>query len=168
MSGLDWGTVPAWASAIGTSGSLLLGFTILLRDRRRQERQEAQKVVTHLHFQDGHAWVHLLNTADRPISYPHVITGGPEREIEFSVTRLSSGKEATVSVPRYVDGVRNRPLAVRFVDADGYQWIRDLQSNDVLRRDGYRRGHPSLRLLLRRSHWSAFMLYVGRRRDLRR
>jgi hypothetical protein len=31
---IDWGNVPAWVGAVLTGGSLLLGFYILLRDRR--------------------------------------------------------------------------------------------------------------------------------------
>lgn len=45
--GLDWGTVPAWVGSILTGGSLLLGFYILLRDRRNSERAQAELVGTH-------------------------------------------------------------------------------------------------------------------------
>lgn len=38
---LDWGSVPAWVSSLLTGGSLLLGFYILLRDRRKEEWSQA-------------------------------------------------------------------------------------------------------------------------------
>jgi hypothetical protein len=45
VHGIDWGTVPTWISSVLTSGSLLLGFYILLRDRREEERSQAALVV---------------------------------------------------------------------------------------------------------------------------
>lgn len=42
---LQWGTVSSWAGNLLTGGSLLLGFYILLRDRRKEERAQAQRVV---------------------------------------------------------------------------------------------------------------------------
>jgi len=45
MGELEWGTVPAWVSAVLTSGSLMLGFYILLRDRRKEERRDATKAI---------------------------------------------------------------------------------------------------------------------------
>ena len=47
---LDWGTVPAWVGSILTGGSLLLGFYILLRDRRNREIEQARQVSAHLNF----------------------------------------------------------------------------------------------------------------------
>lgn len=169
VSGLDWGTVPAWFSAIGTSGSLLLGFFILLRDRRKEERQEAQKVVTHFHgdAEENAIRVHLLNTADRPVLYPEVVTTGPEEQL-FESVRVDAGEEVDVLVPRYAGGVRNRPIAVRFFDADGYQWVRDLRSGDVFRRKRLRRGDPNVRLLLRPHFWTQWLAYLLQRRRLRR
>lgn len=44
--GLDWGNVPAWVASILTGASLLLGFYILLRDRRKEEREQALRIIT--------------------------------------------------------------------------------------------------------------------------
>ncbi|HXC79250.1 MAG TPA: hypothetical protein VNU19_19630, partial [Candidatus Acidoferrum sp.] len=44
-SHIDWGNVPAWVASILTGGSLLLGFYILLRDRRKEERRQARRIV---------------------------------------------------------------------------------------------------------------------------
>ncbi|MFD6329466.1 hypothetical protein ACFWGI_07815 [Streptomyces niveus] len=77
MTGLDWGTVPTWLSSFLTGGSLLLGFHILLRDRKKEERSEALKVVCWREDSSdvSETWtVHVLNTADRPITYPRLIT----------------------------------------------------------------------------------------------
>ena len=41
---IDWGSVPAAIGSILTGGSLLLGFYILFRDRRKEERAQASRV----------------------------------------------------------------------------------------------------------------------------
>ncbi|NHC12656.1 hypothetical protein [Motilibacter deserti] len=42
---VDWGTVPAWVGSVLTGASLLLGFYILLRDRRNAEQEQARQVA---------------------------------------------------------------------------------------------------------------------------
>lgn len=46
---IDWGSVPAWVGSILTSGSLALGFYIILRDRRKDERAQAQLIAVQSH-----------------------------------------------------------------------------------------------------------------------
>jgi hypothetical protein len=41
---VDWGNVAAWLAALLTGGSLLLGFFIILRDRRREVRRQANQI----------------------------------------------------------------------------------------------------------------------------
>ena len=79
---IDWGSVPAWAGSILTSGSLVLGFSILTRDRRREARKQAAAVVLTIDVTYpsimskpyGDAEVHLAvhNASDAPISYVRV------------------------------------------------------------------------------------------------
>ena len=42
---LDWGTIPAWVGSILTGGSLLVGASILRRDRIKHESDQARQVV---------------------------------------------------------------------------------------------------------------------------
>ncbi|MEE4597996.1 hypothetical protein V2J94_40070 [Streptomyces sp. DSM 41524] len=68
MTGMDWGTVPAWFSAVGTTGSLFLALAILLRDKRRDDLTEARKLVISWKGPEagvGHK-VHITNASDRP------------------------------------------------------------------------------------------------------
>ncbi|MFF4248907.1 hypothetical protein ACFYY2_31195 [Streptomyces sp. NPDC001822] len=167
MTSIDWGTAPAWASAIGTSGSLLLGFAILLRDRRKEERQEAQKIVIHFNRDDKNVKVHLLNTADRPILLPRVLCTG-QVQVPFGQERVGPGEETTADISLYIDGNRTFPLAVLFLDGDGYRWARDLQTRDVIRVRHIKRRAPNTRLLLRPHTWGAFARYWERRRSIRR
>lgn len=56
-------TAPTWIAAIGTGGALLLGFYILLRDRRKEEASQASKIA---HWWEGDKCV-VLNGSDAPI-----------------------------------------------------------------------------------------------------
>lgn len=40
VHGVNWGDVPTWVASVLTGGSLILGFAILLRDRRRMDRSQ--------------------------------------------------------------------------------------------------------------------------------
>jgi hypothetical protein len=42
---IDWGNVPSWFGSVLTGASLMLGFYILLRDRSKEEREQASKVM---------------------------------------------------------------------------------------------------------------------------
>lgn len=145
MSGLDWGTVPTWASAILTSGSLFLGFYILLRDRTKAEQGEAVKVIFWQTWEDGEAEgvvyqrIHVLNTATRPISSvsAQVVIGtgdGPRQgrkcyEFPFALPGvLRPDEEATIDVDeRPSPLVLAEPVFGKFTDADGVRWARRLE-----------------------------------------
>lgn len=48
LSQVQWGPLSAWVGSLLTAGSLLLGFYILLRDRRKEEQAQARQVTTEL------------------------------------------------------------------------------------------------------------------------
>ncbi|MEU2866382.1 hypothetical protein ABZ672_50370 [Streptomyces mirabilis] len=154
MTGLDWGTVPAWASAFLTSGSLLLGFYILLRDRRKDERSEALKVICWSEYgfagtpDDGMHVVHVWNTSDRPIS--HVAAFVDLRLDDFDgferfglAATVAPGEEITERVQRRLNHRKIFPKVVGFTDGDGAEWVRELDTRRL-----YRAPHP-------RRHYSA-------------
>ncbi|MGY1710851.1 hypothetical protein ACI8AC_15205 [Geodermatophilus sp. SYSU D00758] len=45
---IDWGSVPVWVGAVLTGGSLLLGFYLMLRDRRMDEQEQARMLACYL------------------------------------------------------------------------------------------------------------------------
>ncbi|MBD0743824.1 hypothetical protein [Streptomyces sp. CBMA152] len=155
MTGLDWGTVPAWASAFLTSGSLLLGFYILLRDRRKEERQEALKVVCWSEYgylgtpdQDMHM-VHMLNTSSRPVYNASVLVDLRLDAFDgfegFGLANIiQSTEEATTQIPRRMNDRKIFPAAVSFTDGDGINWVRELGSRRL-----YRNPHSGRRYLAR-------------------
>ncbi|MGW5064206.1 hypothetical protein ACWEQ2_44280 [Streptomyces sp. NPDC004096] len=161
MTGLDWGTVPAWASAFLTSGSLGLGFYILLRDRRKEERQEALKVVCWSEYgfadspDNGMHVVHVLNTSDRPIS--HVSTLVDLRLDDFDgfegfglASTVAPGVEVTGRVPRRLNDRKIFPEVVSFTDGDGIEWVRELKTRRLYRAPRPRRRYSEG---LRRRVW---------------
>ncbi|GGR46237.1 hypothetical protein [Streptomyces netropsis] len=148
LQGLGWGTVPAWASAFLTSGSLLLGFYILLRDRRKEERQEAAQVICWLERtavlpDDRCSYTpRVANLAERPVSGVHLVMEHHDpdalegRRVVMTTPiaplirpgeeeSLSSGNEVTVAPLAVIR------LVVTFLDADGTEWIRDLMPDLV-------------------------------------
>ncbi|MFI8966923.1 hypothetical protein ACIGO8_32970 [Streptomyces sp. NPDC053493] len=143
MRGIDWGTAPAWLSAFLTGGSLLLGFYILLRDRRKEERLEASKVVS-MYYPEGDEYaessqirVVLRNTADRPIYFPGVLfgaSGGRLRAWPFEEDVVEPGECVEVRVPRYLDEMRIGIAGVFFHDADGCIWARDFSDFSLVRK----------------------------------
>jgi len=147
MRSVDWGTAPAWLSAILTSGSLILGFYILLRDRRTTERSEASKIVCWRVWRDKEYVTHVLNAGDRVIVDVSMLVRLPgnrpkgDRYESFHVESvIKAGEEGTVMSPRGGLGGRTVPYFVTFQDADGQFWIRDLTTGELRRLS---RGRPS-------------------------
>ena len=147
MTGIDWGSAPAWASAILTGGSLLLGFYILLRDRRKEERQEAARVVAMYYpeYGDDHVAVQvrvaLRNTADRPVYFPSVLfrRAGEVRPWPYAEDVVEPGDAAEVRVPKCIDGTSVQIVGFAFHDGDGCIWARDFASSGLIRKGHARR-----------------------------
>ncbi|WP_327723925.1 hypothetical protein [Streptomyces europaeiscabiei] len=153
MSGIDWGTVPAWASTILTSGSLLLGFYILLRDRVKDERAEALKLICWSVDSADARRVHVLNLADRAFTHPYIIVAFEESDalasvgfatdradvgglftlVDDRVVVIRPGEEIVRDIPRR-EQEAIQPIAVTFLDADGVVWTRELDGGHLTRR----------------------------------
>ncbi len=131
MSGVDWGTVPAWASAILTSGSLLLGFYILLRDRRKEEKGEARKLVFGLRSDSDHWTLTAHNASDRPFTDVRMLTGGIGRGQHYRFPKaFLLPKESDELSWVQADHVG---LAVLFEDGDGQRWVKNLVTHELQR-----------------------------------
>ena len=76
---VDWGNVPAWVGGTLTGASFLLGFSILRRTQKRDERAQAQRVSIFPNFKDSTEGIthrklstitiRLRNHSDQPIYY---------------------------------------------------------------------------------------------------
>ncbi|MFJ3205720.1 hypothetical protein [Streptomyces sp. NPDC086989] len=142
MTGMDWGTVPAWFGAIGTTGSLSLALAILLRDKRRDDLAEARKLVVSWLTPcggDGHK-VRITNASDRPF----ISVGMFNLDQWQSDAEMPDGPMLPGECRVYThDGVGSSALAMRFTDGDGENWVRSLHSYRLYRcpRDPVRARH---------------------------
>jgi len=107
---VNWGSVPDWVGGVGTAGALLLGFYILLRDRRNEEARQAKQVGYRFQwaFEDGESVGRLVvrNASSLPIYDIHL-------RYDFRPWR-----------PTRLDPVRARELDVmaRRIYAKGASW----------------------------------------------
>jgi hypothetical protein len=139
---IDWGSAPAWASAILTSGSFALGFYVLLRDRRKEERSEASLVVCWRVWSNDEYETHIHNASKRTVVDVNVLVRVPHRlggaetlwEGFGGPSVLRRDAEETVRTPRRIGGEGKWvPQFVTFQDADGIFWIRDLVTGQLER-----------------------------------
>ncbi|WP_406337353.1 hypothetical protein [Streptomyces sp. NBC_00649] len=171
MRHTDWGTVPAWLSAILTGGSLLLGFYILLRDRRKEERQEALKITCWSEMADNDTYnLHVLNASNRPVTYARMLVYMKSHDAMEAMSvgsgAIRPGEEITAQCPRRMNDAKSWPAAVEFQNSDGINWVRDLHSGALYRRRGM---EPSLpRLIFQRRGWAALTRRLSHRRQLLR
>jgi hypothetical protein len=139
VSGIEWGTVPAWASAILTSGSLTLGFYVLLRDRRKEERTEASLIVCWRVWNNETYVTHIYNASKRTIVDVNVLVRFPSDRQKFSwesfpgPSVLRPEEEQFIRTPRSLNGTKLVPEFVTFQDADGIFWVRDLPGGQLKR-----------------------------------
>lgn len=132
MTGMDWGTVPAWFGAIGTTGSLFLALAILLRDKRKDDLAEARKLVISWKGPEGGLGhkVRITNASDRPFIEVGVFNLDQWRCDADSPDGPMLPGESRVYTH---DGVGSSALAVRFTDGDGENWVRSLHSYQLVR-----------------------------------
>lgn len=77
---IDWGDVGGWVSGLGTLGTLAVALRVLTKDRRREERAQAAKVVTWTTWVKDEVQgpeakvceVHLSNRSEAPIFSPDI------------------------------------------------------------------------------------------------
>ncbi|WP_326791354.1 hypothetical protein OHA79_01315 [Streptomyces sp. NBC_00841] len=137
---MDWGTVPAWFSAILSGGSVILALYIILRDRKKAERSDALKLICWDAFSNEAYTTHVINASDRAVHGVQVVCwlkgqSVPGEEYVFERFGVASdirpGEEKTVATPRWLGDDRGQkciPWAVEFQDSDGLHWVRDLQT----------------------------------------
>ncbi|MGW3820084.1 hypothetical protein [Streptomyces sp. NPDC005046] len=125
-----------WASAFLTSGSLLLGFYILLRDRRKEERREAEKVICWIEEVDALKQRYrprVANFADRPVSALYLVIEMCDRENGNRVLKASTlapfirPGEEEAGTERTIAANKVKRVFVAFSDADGIEWAWDLR-----------------------------------------
>ncbi|MYX39013.1 MULTISPECIES: hypothetical protein [unclassified Streptomyces] len=147
--GMDWGTVPAWFSAILSGGSVLLALYIILRDRKKAEREDAMKVICWRDSSDEERTTHVRNAAGRAIHHVRMLGwlrpngGGTAEDVGFEgwgiAGLLHPDEDAEVTTLYRLGDRKIVHWAVQFTDADGRQWVRELNSGRLAEQVSQRR-----------------------------
>jgi len=136
------GSWAEWVAGIGTAGSLLLGFYILLRDRRKEDRAEATQVVSWFVNQpDGTVELSVSNGAPRPIVDVELtlatIGGDGRRNLVrlFNIAPVLPVGATASRVFSFADFHANAlyPSSIVFRDASGMNWRRNIRSGRLRR-----------------------------------
>lgn len=149
---IAWGTVPDWVAAIGTVGTLAIALAILLADRRKESRRQADGFVTWYTITSHHgnmkkrSWtldVFAHNATDSPIPVgairsrasvePNFIKPLSETEEVGKPPRwdIHPGQQTITSIPLDSDP-RSLQIVVDFRDSHGVTWHRDLFSGKYM------------------------------------
>lgn len=156
MTGIDWGTVPAWVSGIGTTGALLVSLRLLaktLNDRREKlvedERAQAVKVTVWMPMEEQHTLgrriVSIRNSSDAVISDCFVFYDFSGEALELPVPNIGPETTTNVDIARGLSGGVWSLHGIQFRDSSNRVWLRTVQSGLVKmyprppRRMGWRR-----------------------------
>lgn len=121
---VDWGTAPDWVAAIGTSGSLLLGFPLLARDRLQGERRDAELVLCFIDWPERRMHVVLENAGPRLVVEATVYYIEPRDDELPPLEQFHRRRQAVRPTERVVfdasGGDDGRNLKPRFRDVPRY------------------------------------------------
>lgn len=146
----EWGSAADWVAAIGTAGALWATAIIISSDKRRDQRERANQLVT---WVAADPWggtpqatgkkpsVLIENTGDAPILGVQVFHSDGSGYEHLAVVEskdakhgsLPPGASEEIDIPTYTYGKHDR-LYVVFVDANNQHWIRDAATGKYLRR----------------------------------
>lgn len=157
---MELGTWADWVSGLGTAGSLLLGFRILARDRRKEERAEASRVVAwFVNEVNGNVTLTVRNGAERPIvhvMFTRAVIGEHNKTDLVKMLSLAPillpGANVSMTLP-FAEFHANptHPSYVEFRDSSGIQWRRNVRSSRLRRAPAPLHFRPLRFLLLLRS-----------------
>lgn len=95
-----WGTVGQWASSILTAASLGLAWYVILRDRRRVEREHVVKAMCWIEGSETEKSyrkdAHFVNTSEQPVIRPRlVMVPKSRRKLDAMNSKLPDGARVT-------------------------------------------------------------------------
>ena len=137
------GSLADWVSGLATAGSLFLGFSILLRDRRKDDQAEATQVVTWFVNQpDSTVQLSVTNGGSRPVVHVMFclasVDEGKKRAALWRIVNvapvLPSGEGRSLQFP-FTEFHANalHSSYIQFRDANGISWRRDVRSGKLRR-----------------------------------
>jgi hypothetical protein len=140
----DWGSVPAWVGAVGTTAAFIVALSVFMLNRLDRQRAEASKVAAWVEYDEtGRAYaVCVSNGGSLPIYDVHVglelagIEHGPYA-FQLPIVRPTSPERHPLEPPlpaAALVGARLLGASLRFRDAENRCWRR--RADGVLRRTG--------------------------------
>ncbi|MFD8414009.1 hypothetical protein ACFV2Q_20000 [Streptomyces sp. NPDC059650] len=153
---IDWGNVPAWASAIITSSSFAVAARVYWENRQDKIREQAAKITVEFPKRDEsdalnirNDRLYVRNHSDMPVFalnlvvHTYAYPGGAQMEywtdLESSTDRVDPGEIITLVRPIARNALRQPELmGITFVDANGRQWTRMIDGF-LMNRSGHQR-----------------------------
>ena len=132
-----------WVSGLATAGSLILGFSILWRDRRKADQAEATQVVTwFVNHPNNTVQLSVTNGGSRPIVHVAFCLASVDKQqneaalwrIHNIASVLAPGEGSSFQLP-FNEFHANTlyPSYVQFRDANGISWRRNVRSGKLRR-----------------------------------
>lgn len=143
---VNWGSAPDWFAAIGTVGTLAATIGIVVADRRRSRRADADAFSTwYIHrlrklpkrkFEEVTLLVSAHNGGSRPV--PVAVVKSPPNKPDYmdefiqeeqkAITPIEVGQTISVEIPLPSGNTDRDDILVVFVDGRGKMWFRRLMS----------------------------------------
>lgn len=131
MSKVDWGTVPTWISAIVTTVALGTTALVIWRDRRKDHRHDADRLLCWTENEDSGTRVWVRNASERSVHHPTIIGWSWPGEDKDPNTRIAPqllpGEDRSVLLAHTKKDGEPRIVAVYFRDAGGTRWAYDVR-----------------------------------------
>lgn len=136
---VDWGNVPDWIAAVGTTAAFGAAAAVLIQDRQQRVREKAAEVECELRTGGDTAEVVVVNRSDKAIRYVRVLVQDPHRSVARSeivhrsavFTRVRPRRELAVTVPLVPLDDSLPTYAVRFLDTTGRTWLTHVETGEV-------------------------------------
>jgi hypothetical protein len=132
-SRLQFGTVPDWIAAIGTTLAFFVAFMVFSLDLSERRRRQASQVAIWLERGEDAATLHVRNSSEAPVynvkAIPYVLNGAYEPLVRVAMGPGEEDDTLKVNVPLNSQ-IANENLSVEafLLDSAGRKWKR--------RRDG--------------------------------
>jgi hypothetical protein len=139
---LQSGTWAEWVAGLATAASLFLGFSILWRDRRKEDRAEATQVVAwFVNRPDGNVELTVTNGASRPVVHAYLWLASVNEDGQRNVGRifnitpaLGPGETISLAMPFHEFHANALyPSYIQFRDSNGLSWRRNVRSGRLRR-----------------------------------
>lgn len=135
-----WGTVPQWLSAIGGTASTTFALYIILRDKKKEERKQAELITVRMDWPLIGFGQTMGMKPDRILV--HNASSLPVFDLSVRLRALSADDALAYTVFRSAEGDlladqtceidwgsdRPHPIAIRFTDSAGVHWGRAINS----------------------------------------